>query len=329
MPGAVALFSGGLDSMLSVRIMQRQGFHVHALNVRTIFSCCQATAAQSAVPLGARLTVIPVGDDYLEVIRNPLYGYGRAVNPCIDCRIYMCRMAKRFMEKVEAVVVVTGEIAGQRPMSQKKHHLEIIARRSGLDGRLLRPLSAKLLPPTVVELQGLVDRRELYDFSGRGRRQLIELAGKLGLPQTPFPSTGCSLTEPLFAPRVRDLIRFHPGASRWDFELLRHGRHVRFDRQTKIVIGRSAKDNAGLRLLAAREDVPEATLLLVPEDFRGPDALVVGRATEPALKFAGALMLRYARRDNPGGAQVRVTRSGSQRLVRIQGDEVARSAVPL
>ena len=192
MPRAVALFSGGLDSMLSVRILQQQRFEVDALNIRTLYSCCQAAAAQAAGILGTRLTVLSVGDDYLEVVRNPLYGYGKGVNPCVDCRIYMCQMARRFMEEVDACVVVTGEVAGQRPMSQKK----------------------------------------LYDFSGRGRRPLIEP--------------------------------------------LNHGRHFRFDEQTKIVVGRCAKENATLRLLAAREDAPGA-VLLVPGDFRGPNALVVGR----------------------------------------------------
>ena len=256
MPRAVVLFSGGLDSMLSLRILQEQGLEVEALNVRTIYACCRATAAQTAVAMGARLTVLSVGDDYLDVIRNPLYGYGKGVNPCIDCRIYMCRMAKQFMQEVGACVVATGEILGQRPMSQKRDHLRVIARRSGLEGRLLRPLSAKLLEPTVTEREGSIDRQRLYDFNGRGRKRLIELAHLLGVPQIPSPSTGCALTEPLFAPRVRDLMQHDPLAVRWDFELLSYGRHLRFDVQTKVVIGRNASENAALRSFALREDAP-------------------------------------------------------------------------
>ncbi len=314
--------------MLSIRILQRQGFDVEALNVRTIYSCCQATAAQTAAALGARLTVIPVGDDYLDVIRNPRYGYGRGVNPCIDCRIHMCRMARQFMEEVGACVVVTGEVAGQRPASQKKHQLDIIARRSGLQGRLLRPLSARLLPPTVVELEGIVDREKLYAFNGRGRRPLIELASALGIPELPSPSTGCALTEPLFAPRVRDLMQYHPDATRWDFELLNHGRHLRFDRQTKIAVGRNAGDNAALRMMAAREDAPESALL-VPKDFRGPDALVAGEISPPALQFAGSLMLRYARRDDPAYVRVSIPRSRSQQEICIEAAGPAQSAATL
>jgi len=312
--------------MLAIRLMQEQGFDVEALNIRTIYTCCQAASAQLAAALDVRLTVVSVGDDYLDVIRKPLYGYGRGVNPCIDCRIYMCRMAKRFMEEVGACVVVTGEIAGQRPMSQKKHQLEVIARRSGLDGRLLRPLSARLLPPTVVEQQKVVDREKLYGFHGRGRRKLIELAQTLGLSETPSPSTGCALTEPLFAPRVRDLMRCHPEATRWDFELLSFGRHFRFDPQTKVVVGRDAGDNQTLQWFAGRGDAPAETVLLTPEGFAGPDALVIGRPTEEAVRFAGAMMLRYSRRVD--SADMRVRASGG-RLISVPHDESAGSVAAL
>jgi len=327
MPSAVVLFSGGLDSMLSIRILQRQGFEVEALNIRTIYSCCQATAAQTATALGARLTVISVGNDYLEVLRNPFYGYGRGVNPCVDCRIYMCRLAGRFMEEVGACVVATGEIAGQRPMSQKRHQLDLIARRSGLEGRLLRPLSAKLLAPTDPELEGLIDRERLYDFNGRGRRKLIELAeklgvGDLGVGEIPSPSTGCALTERSFAPRVRDLLHYHPDAGRWGFELLSYGRHFRFDRATKIVLGRNANENTTLGRFAARDDAPEVALL-APENFPGPEALVIGKAAGPVLDFAGGLMLRYANRADGRRARVYVTEAGSRRTVHIRADAKA------
>jgi len=328
MSRAVVLFSGGLDSMLSVRILQRQGLEVDALNIRTIFSCCRASAAQTAVALGARLTVTHVGDDYISVIRHPQHGYGKGVNPCIDCRIYMCRMARRFMEEVGACVVATGEIAGQRPMSQKKYQLELIARRSGLEDRLLRPLSAKLLPPTVVERDGIVDRQQLYAFHGRGRGKLIDLARELGIAEIPSPSTGCALTERSFAPRVRDLLKFHPRATRWDFELLNCGRHVRLDPYTKIVLGRNAEENATLRLLAAREDKPEAALLM-PEDFLGPDALVVGRVHPSAIERAGAWMLRYAGKNASQRGRVRVAEKGGQRVISVRGDETVRTPTPL
>jgi len=314
--------------MLSVRLLQRQGLEVDALNIRTIFRCCRSSAAQASVAVGARLTVTHVGDDYLSMIRNPQHGYGKGVNPCIDCRIYMCRLARRFMEEMGACVVATGEIAGQRPMSQKKHQLELIARRSGLEDRLLRPLSAKLLPPTAVERQGIVDRQKFYAFHGRGRGRLIELARELGIREIPSPSTGCVLAERSFAPRVRDLLKFRPEATRWDFELLNLGRHVRLDRHTKIVLGRNAEENATLRLLAAREDKPEAVLLM-PEDFLGPDALVVGHTGKAAIELAGALMLRYTRKNAPRQARVRVVETGPHRVISVRVDETDRVPKPL
>jgi len=328
MTRAVVLFSGGLDSMLALRILQQQGLEVEALNIRTIYTGCQATAARVAVAMGARLTVVGVDDDYLEVIRNPMYGYGKGVNPCIDCRIYMCRMAKRFMEEVGACVVASGEILGQRPMSQKRQHFEVIARRSGLEGLLLRPLSARLLPPTVAEREGVIDRDKLHDFSGRGRRALIKLAERLGISRPPSPSTGCALTEPSFGRRVRDLLRFQPAAGRWDFDLLNHGRHFRFDEQAKIIVGRNSADNAALESFASGEGAPGVVLLL-PEGFRGPHVLVTGVASDSAMEFAGALMLRFSGRGAGDRGGVRLEQSGKVRQLEAKWDEAAGSVSPL
>jgi len=222
MPRAVALFSGGLDSMLAVRIMQREGFDVEGLNVRTPFSCCQVDPAKAAAAMGVRLSVVSVGDDYLDIIRRPAFGFGRGVNPCVDCRIYMCRLAREQMLQLHADLVITGEVVGQRPMSQKRRDLDVIQRHSGLEGRLLRPLCARLLPPTLPEQQGLIQRDHLYDFTGSGRHKLLELAKQLGLPDPPTPSVGCTLTQPAFAPKVRDLLQFQYHATRWHFELLMH-----------------------------------------------------------------------------------------------------------
>lgn len=324
MPRAVVLFSGGLDSTLAVRILQEQGLQVDALNVRTVFECCKARAAKAAVDLGVRLTVLSVGDDYLDVIREPTYGYGKGVNPCVDCRIYMCRMAKRFMEEVDACLVATGEVLGQRPMSQRRWQVEAIERKSGLEGRLLRPLSAKLLPPTIPEREGLVDREKLFDFNGRGRRGLIALARQLGIKEIQQPSPGCPLTQVTFAPRVRDLIKFHPLAPRWEFDLLKLGRHVRLDDLAKAVVGRNAEENALLSELFQRAQAPGAALLH-PENFLGPDVLLVGRVTDEALELAGALTLRFTRRFDPDDARVRVAGVGSERVMRVRRSGYASS----
>lgn len=322
MAGAVALFSGGLDSILSIRILQRQGFEVDALNIRTVFDCCQTPASQIAHELGVRLTVLSVADDYVDSIRKPSYGYGRGMNPCVDCRIYMSRMAKTFMEQIGACVVITGEIVGQRPMSQKKRDLAAIAEQSGLAGRLLRPLSARLLEPTIPELAGLIDREKLYGFSGRGRGGLIDLAREFGINDIPQPSTGCALTEVSFAPRVLDLLEYAPNADRWHFDLLKTGRHFRVDDDTKLVVGRNAEENGLLRMLFQKRGA-RSLALLHPESFLGPDVLVVGRPSERSIALAGALMFRYTRGLDADDARVRLTDSDGSRVIRVEPDAEA------
>jgi hypothetical protein len=328
MPRAVALFSGGLDSMLAVRLMQEQGFEVDALNVRTPLRCCRASAAAAAAELGVPLAVLAAGDDYLDVIRRPAHGYGKAVNPCVDCRIYMARLARQWSAEIGACVVVSGEVLGQREMSQKRLALDRIARESGLEGRLLRPLSARLLAPTIPEREGLVDRAKLGAMSGRGRRELIALARRLGIRTIPTPSAGCPLVEVSFAPRVRDLIAHRPAATRWEFELLALGRHVRVDAQTKLVVGRNAEENALLERFLQRADVGQAALLS-PEGFSGPEVLVVGPATRPALDLAGALMLRYGKGGGVALARLREARSEKADIVEIRARQEANRASPL
>jgi tRNA-specific 2-thiouridylase len=310
---AIALLSGGLDSMLAIRILQTQGVEVEALNFRTTFTCCQDQAARAAEELGVRLSIVSEQDEYLQIVRHPRHGYGRGANPCVDCRIYMFRIAERFMRESGAAMVVSGEVVGQRPMSQKKRDLALIAHHAGLEDRLLRPLSARLLPPTWPERTKLVDRDRLFDFSGRGRTQLIALARQLGLRRIPQPSTGCALTEPLFAAKVFDLIGNSAEADRWQFELLKLGRHFRYQRSTKIVLGRRAEENEQLAQLFKQPALQGATLV-VPDNFLGPTALIVGPADEEALDFTGGLMLRYAKLADRSAVRVVVERHATRYL---------------
>jgi len=316
---AVALLSGGLDSMLAIRVLQLQGIEVEALNFQTKFACCQSQAAQAADELGVQLSVLAERDDYLEVIRNPQHGYGRGANPCVDCRIFMFRLAAQRMRDTGAAFVASGEIVGQRPMSQKKRDLAVIAHRAGLTDHLLRPLSAKLLPPTAPEQQGLVDRDQLYGFSGRGRKELIELAKQFGFTRIPQPSTGCALTEPQFGAKVHDLLDHDPSAVAWDFDLLKIGRHIRLDAVTKVILGRRAEENERLtRLFEQRPS--ERTLLVSPENFIGPTALVVSTGAAPdeeALRAAGGLILRYAGGEKPS-PMATVRRSATTTITALQ-----------
>jgi hypothetical protein len=311
---AVVLLSGGLDSQLAVCILREQGIEVEALNFKTIFTCCQDSAGQAARDLGVRLTVVSQEDDYLDLVKRPRFGRGKGANPCVDCRIYMFQRARQFMEEIGARFVASGEVIGQRPMSQKRNDLDVIAYHSDLDGLLLRPLSAKLMAPTVPEKEGWVDRERLYAFSGRSRKGLLELGARFGLKHLPAPSSGCALTETLFSKKVFDVLRTSPAAGRWEFELLKVGRHFRFSERTKIVVGRRESDNDQLGYLHRLPDAA-STALLTPENFTGPVAMIVGPADPAAVEFAAGLIVRYSKAEREG-LQVRLDTGDGERLIK-------------
>ena len=301
----VALLSGGLDSQLSARIVQQQGVEIEALHFRNMFAGGPDRFAQVAAQLGVPLTVVALGDDYLDLVRQPRFGYGRGANPCVDCRVYMFTRAREFMQQVGARFVISGEVVGQRAGSQKRRDLDAVAHHSGLGDRLLRPLSAKLLAATLPEREAWVDREKLYGFYGRGRRGLIQLAQSLGVAEIPTPSTGCVLTEPPFSRKVFDLLRHQPHNGTWDFELLKHGRHFRFNDQCKVVVGRRDAENQHLEYL---HGLPEAShaALLAPEGFIGPVALVVGTVTDDALAFACGLVQQFSKHPSCPAGRVRM-----------------------
>ena len=312
---AVVLFSGGLDSMLAIRILQRQGIEIEAITFRTQFSCCGDASAVAAERLGVRLTVFNQEDSYLDILRRPKFGYGRGANPCVDCRIYMFKRARLYMKEMSAAFVASGEVLGQRPNSQTRRDLERIEIHSQLEGRLLRPLSARLLAPTVPEKEGIIQREELYDFSGRSRKGLIRLARECGFQdeEIPSPSTGCMLTEKTFAPRVFDLLEHTSENRDWDFQLLKVGRHVRHDASTKVIIGRREKENATIEYLARHEAARQCVLFL-PENFTGPAVLLVGNVNDDTLQFAGLLLARYANHVDEGPLIVSAEQDGKRWL---------------
>lgn len=318
---AVVLLSGGLDSTLAVRILQEQGIEVEALNIRTQFSCCKDDALAMGQRFGVRVTMISVGEDYLRLIEKPKYGTGRGVNPCVDCRIYMFQIARRFMEQVGASFVATGEVLGQRPMSQQRHQMKWIEKDSRLQGLLLRPLSAKLLEPTQPEEEGIVDRERLYDISGRSRHRLLELAQIYGIEEPPTPSNGCLLTEPDYARKVRDLFDHQKGYNRWDFEVLKVGRHFRIN-GTKVVLGRNAEENERLELLAG-----EGCSLLVPLSFKGPSALIVGERDDPLSEKTMELILRYSKQYDPADLRFRVKEGGETKEISLRGRLIAEEEI--
>mgnify|MGYP001617419246 CR=1 FL=1 len=301
MTKAVALLSGGLDSTLAVKMMIEQGIEVYALNFTSAFcTCnsggkhpgaeggCRSESKRVAEEFGIPIKVMYKGTDYIEIVRNARHGYGKGMNPCVDCRIYMFKAAKEYMHEIGASFIITGEVLGQRPMSQRKDAFRVIERESGLEGLILRPLSAKQLEPTTPEINGLVDRERLLDVLGRSRRQQIDLAEELDINDYPCPSGGCLLTDKMFSKKVRDLLGHKKDVTKRDLSLLKAGRHFRFE-GVKIVIGKNEADNAKVKSLALAEDT-----LMEPSGFSGPVALICGEAGSGAVAFAAGLVLRYA-----------------------------------
>ena len=302
---AIALLSGGLDSTLAICIAKEQGIEVEAVYFQTMFGCCKDDARQAAHRLGVKFALLKVGDGYLKVVEQPKYGYGRGMNPCVDCRIYMFDLAKKYAEQTGASFLISGEVLGQRPMSQKMRDFTAIEKDTGLCGLILRPLSAKLLPVTFPEKAGIVDRRKLHAVHGRSRRKLLELAAHYGIENPPSPSAGCALTSPAFGRKVKDIFQHRPDYERWEFEILKMGRHFRLNPEAKVVIARNHDENEYFELLH-----PKTTSLLSCKNLSGPHALLIGPKTEENLRRAAGLMLRYARKPLPPVCEIQAEEGG-------------------
>jgi tRNA-specific 2-thiouridylase len=296
---AVALLSGGLDSMLAVKMMVEQGIELTAVHFTSPFCNCSSRntgcgnqARRAAGTFGVPIRVVVKGMDYLRVVEAAPHGYGRGMNPCIDCRIYMLRKVAGMMEELGASFVVTGEVLGQRPMSQHRQAIDVIDKESGLAGRILRPLSAHHFPPTHPEVEGIVDRARLLSISGRSRKPQIALAEQLGVRDYPCPAGGCLLTDPEIAARLRDLFAHVPGYTHRDLVLLTIGRHFRVNPSLRVVLGRTQEENERLLALAAAGDT-----VFLPEDFRGPTALVAGDVDRVSEKMIGEMIPAYSQDD--------------------------------
>jgi tRNA U34 2-thiouridine synthase MnmA/TrmU len=294
---AVALLSGGLDSTLAVKLMLDQGIDVFALTFTSPFcgrNChVECEAVKVAKKYGIPIKIVDKGLEYLRVIRNPKHGYGSGVNPCIDCRIFMLKKAKQYAREIGASFIFTGEVLGERPMSQHKRAFEIIEQESGLRGKILRPLSARLLPPTEAELKGWVDRSKLLAISGRSRRPQIELAKALDITDYPTPAGGCLLTNKEFAARLRDLFAHRMRIRLRDVLMLKVGRHFRLNKN-KIVVGRNKEEN---KILLSFDD-GHLTYLEVP-NFGSPVTVLDGKFNKKALLVAARLTARYSDAKDP------------------------------
>ena len=264
---ALLLFSGGLDSILATKVLMEQGIKVKGITFKSYFFDAEQ-AKKAAKKIKLPLKVIDFSREHLKIVKNPKHGYGKAINPCIDCHILMLKTAKEIMKKEKLSFVATGEVLGERPMSQNKRALGLIEKESGLKGYLLRPLSARLLETTIPEKMGLVDREKLLDIFGRSRKRQIALARKYKIKNYPAPAGGCLLCDIEFSKRLRELLKIYPRCNGSDIELLKLGRHFWFNK-TKIVVGRNEEENKKIKKLKKKRDI-----LIEMKNYPGPLTLV-------------------------------------------------------
>ncbi len=305
---AVALLSGGLDSSLAVRILQEQGIEVKALHFYTGFCITEHKrrlgltredgrqyvnpALNAAARLGVPLEMVDISSEYYDIVLNPKYGYGKNVNPCIDCRIFMLKKAKEIMEREGYHFVVTGEVLYQRPMSQTPERLKLIEKESGLEGYILRPLSAKVLPPTVPEKRGWVDRSKLYGIIGRSRKKQIELAKKFGIEDYEQPAGGCCyLTDENYAYRFKEAFATEGTITRDDLVLFSVGRHLRLPSGTKLIVARNEGEVNFLKGFRNRYNYAYR------KDGKGTFALIKGNPPEEELQIIADIIARYSKRE--------------------------------
>ncbi len=304
---AIALFSGGLDSTLAILTILKQGIEVQALKFLTSFdheplegSSRHEKIFSVAQKFGFEVRLIDLSDKFIEIVKKPKFGYGKNMNPCIDCRIMMLKEARVYMDKIGADFIIAGEVLGQRPMSQRKDTLYCIDKQAGVKDYVLRPLSAKHLKVTIPETKGIVNRDMLFDIRGRSRKPQIALAKELGLTEYPAPAGGCFLTEPNYSHRLKELLAYNPDCNCDDLSLLKIGRHFRFSPRCKIIVGRNKAENDKIFSFSAKG------CILKVEGCGSPTTLIVGEITDDAIRTAASLCARYSDAKNLSEVEVSV-----------------------
>ncbi len=316
---SICLFSGGLDSILAVKVLEAQGIAVTAVKfVTPLFGSeyiKNPRALMDAVwgKWRISLKVVDITEDYFPMLKAPAHGYGKNFNPCIDCKILMVKKAGEMMVELGAHFLATGEVIGQRPMSQRRDTMRIVERDSGMEGRLLRPLCARLLPETIPEKEGLVKRELLYDFSGRSRTHQMELAASLGITDYPSPAGGCVLTDPVLSKRIEYVVKTYREISGRDISLCRVGRHFIWPDGAHLVVGRNQGENTRLAEL-----IGWGTHVIKAADFPGPLGLLRDAAPSPERLLAAAgIVVRYGKAKNEPSARVSLKEleTGTERII--------------
>ena len=293
---AFSLLSGGLDSLLATRLVMAQGIEVIGLHFITPFFGYDGKGREADYAenmrrnYGIEARVIDVGEEYFQILRHPRYGYGKNFNPCVDCKVFLFSRARRVLEEEKADFLVTGEVLGQRPMSQRRDTLRIVERDSGTEGLLLRPLSARNLNPTQPEILGIVDREKLLGLKGRGRKPQIKLAEEFGIRNYPAPAGGCVLTDPILAKRIRSHFTSHPAVTVNEVLLLQLGRQFLLGDRDWFILGRNEEENSKLEGLGREGD-----FFLKMEGIPGPLGVLRGKGTPDQIRQAAAILVRYSK----------------------------------
>ncbi len=328
MAKAILLLSGGLDSTLAGKLLLEMGVEVEAINFVSPFCRCTprslgcSAAKKAAEQLGITVSVFACDAEYLERVKHPKFGRGSGMNPCLDCRIHMFSRARAYMTERGADFVATGEVLGERPMSQRRRAMEIIERESGLAGLILRPLSAKLLSPSLSEQKGIVDREQLKAIQGRSRRPQFELANELGIKDYLCPAGGCLLTDREFSARLRDLLEHDPDFEMDDARLLRLGRHFRLPSGAKVVVGRNESENNAIERTAQIDDA-----LLTPQTVPGPSVLCRNFSDSNDVILAAGLLSAYTKGGAGINIDVRDNQNGKRRWALGDVHPLSRSIV--
>lgn len=289
MPRALAMLSGGLDSTLAAKLIKDQGIDVIGICFKSYFFN-ENSAVKMAEQINIPLEIIDISKEHFEMMKNPKYGYGKNLNPCIDCHSMMFRIAGELLEKYEALFIITGEVLNQRPMSQNKNALNIVKRESKIEDKILRPLCAKMLEPTQIELNGLIAREKLMDISGRDRKIQMELAKKWNIIDYPSPAGGCKLTEPNYTMRLKDLLKNNKDIKERDILLLKYGRHFRVSENAKILSTRTEEEWDKIFDMLIEED-----LIFMSKDFTGSVVIILGNPTEDDIEMALKICARYSK----------------------------------
>lgn len=320
MAKAIALYSGGLDSTLAILAVMKQGVEVTAITFMNHFGCsigdkssCSKDPFSASLKFGFDVKLSHLSDKFLEIVKNPKFGHGRNMNPCLDCRILMLKEAKAMMEMSGADFLVTGEVIGQRPMSQRRDTFPVIDREANVKGLVLRPLTAKHLKITIPEEKGMVNRDLLYDFFGRSRKPQMALAAEFGLTEYPAPAGGCLLTEPNYSFRLKELFSHISDPSYKDINLLRLGRHFRLSHDCKVIVGRKKEENDAILSLVENSDYT----MHVP-GYGSPVTLILGKPNDGILDIAASLCARYSDAKNLDEVDVLVKRGDEIYPVKVK-----------